>query len=223
MSEFYDSRRTVITDLSALSGLSVGVLIASAFAWRVLATGFRTGELERALFYFLALVLGSGLIGGALGLWTGRVGGRIWERHHRRQRMGTAEDAFVAQVPAPMPDAATLGLGKSDERSGLSFRSFGAEVDQFLVLLRRASPRERGAVRTASNLSRTVNIGAYDGERLVGAIRILTDGHFSHVAELLVDPDYSSHGLSDALRERADRLTRGTQADARPSPNGLHG
>lgn len=180
----------------------MGVLIASAFAWRLLATGFRTGELERALFYFLLVVLGAGLAGGALGLWSGRVGGRIWEGRHKRHR--PAENADLA-APPPVPDAARVRAEEFEEALGLRFRRFGVEVDQFLVLLRRALPREPNAVRNATNLSRTVNIGAYDGARLVGAARVLTDGRFSHIAEVLVDPDYASRGLEAALRERAHR------------------
>jgi GNAT superfamily N-acetyltransferase len=92
-----------------------------------------------------------------------------------------------------------------DEALGLRFRRFGVEVDQFLVLLRRAQPAEPNAIRSATNLGRTLNIGAYDGTQLVGAIRVLTDGRFAHIAEVLVDPDYASTGLESALRERATR------------------
>lgn len=202
LSEFYDSRRSVISDLSALSGFALGVLIASGFAWRVLATGFRTGELERALFYFLSIVLASGLVGGGLGLWSGRIGGRIWEGRHKRHRPAES----VAEAPMPVMETGSLANAEEiDEALGLTFRRFGVEVDQFLVLLRRARPAEPNAVRSATNLSRTINIGAYDGARLVGAVRVLTDGRFSHIAEVLVDPSYESRGLEAALRERASR------------------
>jgi len=181
----------------------VGVLLASAFAWRLLATGFRTGELERALFYFLVIVLGAGLAGGALGLWSGRIGGRIWEGRHKRHRPAETMAEPIATVP--VPGAAGAMKEDVDEALGVRFRRFGVEVDQFLVLLRRALPSEPNAVRSATNLGRTVNIGAYDGARLVGAVRVLTDGRFSHIAEVLVDPEYSSTGLELALRERANR------------------
>jgi hypothetical protein len=181
----------------------VGVLIASAFAWRLLATGFRTGELERALFYFLVIVLGAGLVGGGIGLWSGRIGGQIWEGRHKRHR--PAETLDEASPPAPDPRDARAPTEEIDEALGLRFRRFGVEVDQFLVLLRRAQPSEPNAVRSATNLSRTVNIGAYDGARLVGAARVLTDGRFSHIAEVLVDPAYAARGLESALRERASR------------------
>lgn len=203
MSEFYDSRRSVISDLSALSGFALGVLIAAGFAWRVLATGFRTGELERALFYFLSIVLGAGVVGGGLGMWSGRIGGRIWEGRHKRHR--PAESLAEAPMPVLEQAGSRAPAEEIDEALGLTFRRFGVEVDQFLVLLRRALPAEPNAVRSATNLSRTINIGAYDGARLVGAVRVLTDGRFSHVAEVLVDPSYASRGLEAALRERASR------------------
>jgi hypothetical protein len=178
----------------------VGVLVASAFAWRVLATGFRTGALERALFYFRAIALGAGVVGGVVGLWTGRLTGRMWEGRHRRHRPEQAvEDATAPTRLAIAPPAHE----DFDVGTGLVFRAFGAEVDQFLVLLRRASTQDSGEVRTALNLSRTINIGAYDGVRLVGAVRILTDGHFFHVAELLVDPSYTGRPVEQALRDRA--------------------
>jgi hypothetical protein len=215
LSEFYDSRRTVITDVGALSGFAVGVLVASAFAWRVLATGFRTGALERALFYFLAIALGAGLVGGIVGLGTGRLAGRMWEGRHRRHRPeqeGESETAPTRSAVAPPAHE------EFDDGLGLSFRAFGAEVDQFLVLLRRASRQNTGEVRTALNLTRTINIGAYDGVRLVGAVRILTDGHFFHVAELLVDPTYSGRPVEKALRERARKwVGAGLDEDAHSS------
>lgn len=186
-----------------MSGFALGVLIASAFAWRVLATGFRTGELERALFYFLSIVLASGVVGGGLGLLSGRIGGRIWERRHKRHR--PAESLMETLAPVSEETSGHARTEEIDEALGLTFRRFGVEVDQFLVLLRRARPGEPNAVRTATNLSRTINIGAYDGARLVGAARVLTDGRFSHIAEVLVDPSYASSGLEAALRDRAGR------------------
>lgn len=174
-----------------------------------MATGFRTGELERALFYFLAIVLGAGFLGGALGLWSGKVAGRLWEDRHKRLRVDVEEPIDVHGSAAP-PHGAT-GEETQDVALGLTFRAFGVEVDRFLILLRRARPDAPHEIRTATNLGRTWNIGAFDGARLAGAVRILSDGRFFHVAELLVDPDYAARGLEGALRERADTwmLTNG--------------
>ena len=53
-------------------------------------------------------------------------------------------------------------------------------------------------------LTRTTNIGAWDDQRLVGAVRVLTDGYFfATVAEILVDPDYRRRGIGRELMFRA--------------------
>lgn len=139
---------------------------------------------------------------GALGLWSGRVAGRLWEGRHKRHRVDVDDERDVRAAAAPLRD--TPVDEARDVALGLTFRAFGVEVDRFLILLRRARPDALHEVRTAANLGRTWNIGAFDGARMAGAVRILSDGRFSHVAELLVDPDYAERGLERALRERAD-------------------
>ena len=53
-------------------------------------------------------------------------------------------------------------------------------------------------------LERTINITAWDGETLVGCVRVLTDGYFfSTVAEILVLPAYRRQGIGRALMELA--------------------
>jgi len=53
-------------------------------------------------------------------------------------------------------------------------------------------------------LTRTTNIGAWDNDRLVGAVRVLTDGYFvATVPEILVDPDYQRRGIGRELMSRA--------------------
>ena len=47
-------------------------------------------------------------------------------------------------------------------------------------------------------LERTVNITAYDGETLVGCLRILTDGYFfGTITELLVLPSHQRQGIGE--------------------------
>ena len=49
-------------------------------------------------------------------------------------------------------------------------------------------------------LSKTINITAYDGDLLVGCLRILTDGYFfGTITELLVLPEYQKHGIGSQL------------------------
>ena len=50
--------------------------------------------------------------------------------------------------------------------------------------------------RTRQALSRTLNITAYDDGKLIGCLRILTDGYFfGTITELLVLPEYQKKGI----------------------------
>lgn len=57
-------------------------------------------------------------------------------------------------------------------------------------------------------LERTVNITAYDGETLVGCLRILTDGYFfGTITELLVLPSHQRQGIGSRLLQLAKEHT----------------
>lgn len=80
----------------------------------------------------------------------------------------------------------------------------GFDAAAFLPLAERVWPRGYDAVRTQAALERSINIGAWDGPRLVGAVRVLSDGYFfSVVSEILVDPDYQRKGIGRTLMEMA--------------------
>lgn len=94
-------------------------------------------------------------------------------------------------------------------------------ADAFLALAQRVWPRSYDRERTAAALMRSDNVGAWDGERLVGAVRVLSDGYlFACVSEILVDPDYQRQGLGRRLMEAAlataprGRLFLGAQPQA---------
>ena len=54
--------------------------------------------------------------------------------------------------------------------------------------------------RTQAALSKTINITAYDGNVLVGCLRILSDGYyFGTITELLVLPQYQRQGIGTKL------------------------
>lgn len=58
--------------------------------------------------------------------------------------------------------------------------------------------------RTQSALSRTLNITAYENGRLVGCLRILSDGYyFGTITELLVLPEYQKQGIGSRLLHMA--------------------
>lgn len=49
-------------------------------------------------------------------------------------------------------------------------------------------------------MSKTLNITAYDGDLLVGCLRILSDGvYFGTISELLVLPAYQKKGIGSRL------------------------
>jgi len=90
--------------------------------------------------------------------------------------------------------------------------SFAA--DEFLALAQRVWPRDYSVADASAALERTINLGAWDGTRLVGSIRILTDGYFfATIPEILVDPDYRRRGIGQRLMELAlERAPRGKLA-----------
>lgn len=58
--------------------------------------------------------------------------------------------------------------------------------------------------KTAAALSKTQNITAYDGDKLVGCLRILSDDYFfGTITELLVLPDYQKQGIGSKLLQLA--------------------
>jgi ribosomal protein S18 acetylase RimI-like enzyme len=74
----------------------------------------------------------------------------------------------------------------------------------FLQLAQRIWPRNYDAGKSASALEKTTNIGAWDGDRLVGCVRLLSDGYFfCTIPELMVDPEYRRKGIGRELLRRA--------------------
>ena len=58
--------------------------------------------------------------------------------------------------------------------------------------------------QTKNALSKTFNITAYDNEKLVGCLRILSDGYyFGTITELLVLPQYQNRGIGSKLLQLA--------------------
>jgi GNAT superfamily N-acetyltransferase len=86
----------------------------------------------------------------------------------------------------------------------IKYSDDGFEAETFVALAKRVWPRDYDLTAAGAALTRTTNIGAWDGERLVGAVRILTDGYFfATVPEILVDPDYQRRGIGRELMLRA--------------------
>jgi ribosomal protein S18 acetylase RimI-like enzyme len=76
--------------------------------------------------------------------------------------------------------------------------------DEFVLLANRVWPRKYDVSLVAAALQRTMNIGAWHDGRLVGSVRVLSDGYlFSTVPEVMVDPEYQRQGIGRELMRRA--------------------
>ena len=85
----------------------------------------------------------------------------------------------------------------------LSYRE-GFDAEAFLALAQRIWPREYSLTDAAAALERTINIGVWHGSRLVGSIRVLTDGYFyATIPDIFVDPQYQRRGIGRRLMELA--------------------
>ncbi|MET3729397.1 ribosomal protein S18 acetylase RimI-like enzyme [Fictibacillus halophilus] len=77
-------------------------------------------------------------------------------------------------------------------------------VSKFLSLVNAVWPGDYHEQSTVEALKRTLNITAWDHEKLVGCVRILTDGYFfGTITEILVRPDYQGRKIGKHLMEIA--------------------
>jgi GNAT superfamily N-acetyltransferase len=77
-------------------------------------------------------------------------------------------------------------------------------AEQFLSLAQQTWPGAYTLNEIAAALRWTTNIGAWDGDCLVGCVRVLTDGHFfATIPEILVLPVYRRRGIGRELMRRA--------------------
>ncbi len=78
----------------------------------------------------------------------------------------------------------------------------------FVSFAGRIWPGDYDTDKTRAALSKTLNITAYDGETLVGCLRILTDGYyFGTITEALVLPEYQKRGIGSELLRLARENT----------------
>ena len=106
----------------------------------------------------------------------------------------------------------------------MEYRTDDRQLDAaaFIAFANQVWPGKYDEEKTAAALSRTLNITAYDGERLVGCLRILTDGYFfGTITEMLVLPEYQRQGIGSRLLQLARENTPtmlyfGAQPDAEP-------
>ena len=74
----------------------------------------------------------------------------------------------------------------------------------FIPFVNQIWPGSYHVERTQDALSKTLNITAYDNKKLIGCLRILTDGYFfGTITELLVLPEYQRRGVGSRLLQLA--------------------
>jgi GNAT superfamily N-acetyltransferase len=82
--------------------------------------------------------------------------------------------------------------------------SLAYTAEEFVALAQRVWPRHYDLDKVAAALRSTINVGAWSGNRLVGSVRVLTDGYlFNTVPEVMVDPEYHRQGIGRELMRRA--------------------
>jgi len=78
------------------------------------------------------------------------------------------------------------------------------DANTFIEMANQVWAGEYHAQYTREALARTTNTTAWDGETLVGCVRVLTDGYFfGTVTESLVLPAYRKQGIGKRLMELA--------------------
>lgn len=116
---------------------------------------------------------------------------------------------FVREAPKRRAD---LSPARSvcKERVSIDYIVDDRELDtaDFLALANQVWPGDYDPAQTRQALEKTLNITAYDGGRLTGCLRILTDGYyFGTITELLVLPEYQRQGIGSRLLELARENT----------------
>ena len=81
-------------------------------------------------------------------------------------------------------------------------------ADIFLQFVQQVWPGNYDLQKNQQALHRTSNITAYDNDKLIGCLRILSDGYFfGTITELLVLPNYQGQGIGSHLLQLAKEHT----------------
>ena len=80
----------------------------------------------------------------------------------------------------------------------------GLDAGVFIGLANEVWPGSYNLEYTKDALEKTINTTAWDGDKLVGCVRVLTDGYFhGTVSVTLVSPEYQHQGIGRRLMELA--------------------
>jgi GNAT superfamily N-acetyltransferase len=218
LSEFYRARRGNITDLTGLIFFVIGWMGSAPFAWRYIRDGLDTGDATSGIIRFAAVVFGAGISLGLVGLALGFIGGRVWESWHRlrRSHVATSHDGMPV-VPAP----ARVASEPHPPLPPLRFETGTVDMAAYTALAERAGTNDFDRTRAAAALGRSTNVTAWEGDRLVGIARVVTDGYFfAALAEITVEPSLQRRGLGRELLNRAyERTPRGVMFIGAPFGN----
>lgn len=206
--------------MTALIAFVIGWLAAGIIGWPYIKAGFDTGNPSAGVGRFIIVVFGVAIACGLVGMALGWIGGIVWEALHkgrrvRAQRSRDAAATAVASVARPsLRSAATPARASGPVRAQLPpLRFSGPELDaeSYIGLATRLGATGLDRARIAAALAKTINVGAWDGDRLVGVARLLSDGYaFAALAEVFVDPELQRRGLGRELLNRAfERTPRG--------------
>jgi len=74
------------------------------------------------------------------------------------------------------------------------------DVDTFINMANQVWPGMYHRQYTKEALGKTINTTVWDNDKLVGCVRVLTDGYFfGTITEILVLPDYQKQGIGKQL------------------------
>ena len=224
MSEFYSLRRNAITDVSAFFGFVIGFLGSAPIAYPYLQVGFQSQEIVKGFAWFIGITFGSGVLLAVLGLGVGRAIGWLWENSHKVVRRAKGQEFAIVAGPSSVgftPYVAPMtarGLPADVAPSSIRYAA-GVGAQQLADLLTRSGAGATDVARLEKAMTHTTNIGAWDGARLVGALRLLSDGYeWSVVTDIIVDPEYRRRGIGRELMQRAAAASAGKFAVARIPP-----
>jgi GNAT superfamily N-acetyltransferase len=211
--------------MSAFFGFLIGFLGSSPVAYPYLRVGFQTQEIVKGFTWFIGITFGTGVVLAIVGMAVGRAIGWFWENSHKIVRRAKGQEFAIASAshsgislePAVVPALAREAA--ADVALPAIRYAQGLDAQQLTELFTRSAAATPDPARLRQAMMLTTNIGAWDGQRLVGAIRLLSDGYeWSVVTDILVDPAYRRRGIGRELMHRAAVAASGKFAVARIPP-----
>ncbi|WP_195985590.1 GNAT family N-acetyltransferase [Clostridium sp. D33t1_170424_F3] len=84
----------------------------------------------------------------------------------------------------------------------------GLRADVFIEMANQVWPGSYDTKLMQEAIGRTINVTAWDHQKLIGCVRILTDGYlFGTISEILVLKEYQKQGIGKELMRRAINIS----------------